>query len=584
MTWPACITRGDAVEVFGLDTEAGKKINGQVGTVTNYLPDRERFEVRLSSTRVITVRPNNVMKLHETDQKHPSGVNQKHPSGVIEPGDRVEVFGMESAGRELNGQIGTVISVQDNGRYELRLSPDKTAFVRPLNVMKIRGGVPRPLCEGDVVDVLGLATEANKSFNGNRGVVVKSSGDDGRTEVRLSSDRVLSVKAGNLKRLAVAPGDIVEVSGLWTPNGQEMNGKKGTVERYVLETGRFKVMFPSRKQVSVKPENLTKVESTLPLNGNGVDKLLRRSTGPSSGQGSSTFEWTAAGIPRPPRPSLPRRSTLSLDHPGLTVSGKVSQGLEAGELHIGSDPFDPVASASLRSQLTTKLGVSKDCTIEALKGRGGLNEGIWILSAGTKRPTSLAKDREEELVLKLSKCTRSAPIFPTEAENCIDIASEYPGIVNDPSLAFPIKVFSCIGVAGAKRYDLLVMRKVKGQDLGDVMHFKWYNKNIPELMKILEKLGACLARFHAKYNNKQHGDLQPSNIFYDEDSGSIILIDLGGMGVPSTETDIEHFSRSLLLLSETYGASLAVDGRRHLLAGYTTPESTPEPFPRKITM
>lgn len=230
-----------------------------------------------------------------------------------------------------------------------------------------------------------------------------------------------------------------------------------------------------------------------------------------------------------------------------------------GELDIGSGPFDPTHQ-SLRSQLIAKLGLGGHSTIEEMQGfRGGLNEGVWFLSDPGAR---------EELVLKLVRCHRVAASIPTEAENCLKIYREHPNVVHDPTVAFPVKIFGCLGPGGTKRYDLIIMRKVRGERLAELIARKWYSKQVPQLMQILEKLGVCLAEFHARYGNSQHGDFQPSNIFCDEEQDGLALIDVGGMGVPTMESDVEHFAKSMRLLAEAYGSQLATDGMRHFERGY----------------
>merc|ERR1740120_568334 len=70
------------------------------------------------------------------------------------------------------------------------------------------------------------------------------------------------------------------------------------------------------------------------------------------------------------------------------------------------------------------------------------------------------------------------------------------------------------------------------------------------------------------YGNAQHGDFQPSNIFWDEESGQLALIDVGGMGIPTTESDVDHFSKAMRLPAESYGMQFAADAVRHFQQGY----------------
>jgi len=236
--------------------------------------------------------------------------------------------------------------------------------------------------------------------------------------------------------------------------------------------------------------------------------------------------------------------------------------LEVGELEIGSGKFNPT-EASMRSQLISLLGYGENSVIEEMKGfRGGLNEGVWFLC---DEPGGGNKD----LVLKLVKCTRISSGVLTEAENFVKIFAEEPKIANDPAVAFPVRIFKCLGSGTERqhRYDLIVMWKVQGERLAELIAHKWYAKAFDELWSIFEQLGQTLAAFHARYSDSQHGDFQPSNVFYDQESRDFSLIDIGGMGVPTSETDVEHFTKALKLLADAYGSQL-LTGQRSFESGY----------------
>merc|ERR1719183_2806788 len=137
--------------------------------------------------------------------------------------------------------------------------------------------------------------------------------------------------------------------------------------------------------------------------------------------------------------------------------------------------------------------------------------------------------------------------MPSEADRFARIFQEHPSIVNDSSIAFPIKVFKC-----DNSHDLIVMRKVKGQPLGDILALKRSSGQMHDVMQILKKLGSFLSRFHKSYNNKQHGDFQPSNVLYDESCGAFTIIDMADLGNRSSaESDVSHFCQSLRILSNS---------------------------------
>jgi tRNA A-37 threonylcarbamoyl transferase component Bud32 len=157
----------------------------------------------------------------------------------------------------------------------------------------------------------------------------------------------------------------------------------------------------------------------------------------------------------------------------------------------------------------------------------------------------------------------------SEAERFAKLSREHPSIANDPAVAFPLKVFRCIGHGGAHSHDLIVMRKVRGQPLGDVIAVKRGTGQLQDVMRILRQLGSFLSRFHRSYNNKQHGDFQPSNVFYDESSGAFAMIDIADLGSTlHSEGDVSHFCKSLQILSNCYGQQFYIEGKRNFEEGY----------------
>lgn len=237
--------------------------------------------------------------------------------------------------------------------------------------------------------------------------------------------------------------------------------------------------------------------------------------------------------------------------------------LELRELRVTAGSFNPV-HGSVHAQLVQHLNLPANAHVEEMQGfRGGLNEGVWFMS-DSRRATGV----REELVLKLVRGHRITATILTEAENFLRMSQDHPGIIKDPSVAFPFMIFSCVTETGGKQHDLIVMRKVAGSRLAELIAHKWYGHQVPQLMHIFERVGEVLGEFHCRYKNSQHGDFQPSNIFYDDDRGEVTMIDVGGMGVPTTETDTQHFAKSLKMLSDAYGAQLATDGLRFFEQGY----------------
>jgi serine/threonine protein kinase len=224
----------------------------------------------------------------------------------------------------------------------------------------------------------------------------------------------------------------------------------------------------------------------------------------------------------------------------------------------------PPSPQELLRKLRGRLGVSANARIEAMSGfSGGQNKGMWML-----------RDSSCNLVLKLVDGTRKHPSIPSEAEQLVKLSQEHPGIRSDPSLSFPIRVFGFSDPSTRRKYHLLVMKKASGVPLTDVISLKLSYNQVPRILQILESLGRFIAGVHRRYNC-QHNDFQPSNIFYDENTSTFTLIDIGGMGnsalASCKEGDVEHFGESLRILAKGLGNSvLGNEGKTHFMNGYAT--------------
>jgi hypothetical protein len=233
--------------------------------------------------------------------------------------------------------------------------------------------------------------------------------------------------------------------------------------------------------------------------------------------------------------------------------------LSVEDLQIGAGIFDP-KQPHIHAQIVAKLGVSGHSTVERLAGfTGGRNEGVWIL-------TDRQGLKNEQYVLKLISCRRIHPTVPTETENFQKLSLDHPGLSNDSEVAFPLKLFACQN-PGPRRYDLIVMQSAPGTRLAEVLSYKWQARQVQDIMKILRCVGACLKRFHMRYGNTQHADLQAANVFWDDATEAVTFIDLGGMGLVTIETDNEHFKKAFRMITERWGA-IKEDGCRMFDIGY----------------
>jgi len=235
--------------------------------------------------------------------------------------------------------------------------------------------------------------------------------------------------------------------------------------------------------------------------------------------------------------------------------------LEIDDLYLEGNFFDP-CQLPLKSQLLQKMRMQPNALVEPMRGGiGSCNAGMWIL-----------RDSSNCYVLKLVRTNSGlmGPPQPTESDKFAKLCRENPGIVKDPSLSFPCKIFHCLGQGGGKTHDLVVMRQVTGVRGSEFIMQKLHTKQVQDLMRILEQFGAFLADFHARYNGMQHGDLTPANVFFDQARGRFTLVDVADLAPrnPVIQSDTERFTGSLKLLSHFYGPDLFMQGKAQFEAGY----------------
>lgn len=101
---------------------------------------------------------------------------------------------------------------------------------------------------GDAIEVVGLSTANGKHLNGQVGVINRSADSKGRFQVRLGKGECMVMSPENLKKMDLTIGDCVEVVGLTTEEGGELNGRVGVVVNFDPEKARWEVrIVPSPK-------------------------------------------------------------------------------------------------------------------------------------------------------------------------------------------------------------------------------------------------------------------------------------------------------------------------------------------------
>lgn len=237
-----------------------------------------------------------------------------------------------------------------------------------------------------------------------------------------------------------------------------------------------------------------------------------------------------------------------------------ARGAFVEDLSFSGLPFDPTVPA-LKALIFEKLAAASNSTMVQMRQDGGMNDGMWLITSGSG-----------SLIVKLVPHERRHAQMATEAEQYQKLVASHPSMIDDPALAFPIKIFHCREQNSQKTsFDLIVMRKAAGKCFSEVIARRWFMNQKAELWKELYAIGSFLADVHARLNNMQHGDFTPSNVFYDEAAGTFTMVDLSDFGPQeyrNTETDVERFCSGLQMVSKCFGDQFYTEGKRTFEAGY----------------
>lgn len=236
------------------------------------------------------------------------------------------------------------------------------------------------------------------------------------------------------------------------------------------------------------------------------------------------------------------------------------------ELTMEGDVFDPF-NPQMKSKLLKRLGFpEEDAILESLDeaNSGAFNEGVWTIH----------NDTSQGLVLKLVDSTRRHTSRPTDAEGYMRLSDICRNIASDHSLSFPVKIFQLRCPSGSRSKDLIVMRRAAGMQLTQILYYKFQKHEIADLLRIFKEFGSFMQTIHRVYRGMQHGDCQPSNVFYDAFNGIFTLIDVADFGygpfiADGGADDVEHFVEGLKTLSQWYGGQVIADCERQFRQGYS---------------
>ncbi|CAE8589060.1 unnamed protein product [Polarella glacialis] len=237
---------GVLVEVHGLESENGRLMNGKRGTIKQHFAEKGRFEVELGSGKLASLRPENLRRVEvksrwaQASEAGETAADPAEASLPFKPGQRVEVVGLESeSGKQMNGKSGIVTRyLKDKCRFQVELglanlgslraenlkeaAPKAEASPSPSAPATVRSpAVGQPSADaaaasvsapgddwpeglafkaGHCVEVFGLDSELGRELNGEKGIVVSYDKAKDRIGVRVG-DEVKNIRCANLKKV-----------------------------------------------------------------------------------------------------------------------------------------------------------------------------------------------------------------------------------------------------------------------------------------------------------------------------------------------------------------------------------------------
>eukprot|EP00419_Tripos_fusus_P055425 CAMPEP_0172810702 /NCGR_PEP_ID=MMETSP1075-20121228/8962_1 /TAXON_ID=2916 /ORGANISM="Ceratium fusus, Strain PA161109" /LENGTH=766 /DNA_ID=CAMNT_0013650047 /DNA_START=43 /DNA_END=2343 /DNA_ORIENTATION=+ len=181
----------------------------------------------------------------------------------------------------------------------------------------------------------------------------------------------------------------------------------------------------------------------------------------------------------------------------------------------------------------------------------GVTGCVWILSGGP--------GLGDLWCLKHVSSLRRVANLPTDVQHCDALLLKFPTLLADKRLGFPHSVVH-LQAEGEPAGDLLIARAMPGIQLAQ--HIAKLDKRKPgdhlALERISNHVGTHLGDFHRRYTDPmtgelaRHSDFHPSNVLYDEETGTISFVDLTGMGTWGPNDDVSKFARLIRQLGSEH--------------------------------
>lgn len=237
---PRPLAIGDWVEVHGLESESGSKLNGRSGVIREHLEDKDRFKVELAPEEVISVKPVNLRRC-------PPPASGEGPQSADKSAEKPRSGSASSSSSSSSGASRKRSAKAP--RQPEGLSPEET-------LERLLTGRSTKRRKKSSSGKFGYSKEPD-DFPHPTGVPTVDPADIAADAARATQAAAAMAAAAVLKsKEPLKVGDRVEVYGLQSEAGKQMNGKSGLVTKFLQEKGRYQVELGMANLQSLKPENL----------------------------------------------------------------------------------------------------------------------------------------------------------------------------------------------------------------------------------------------------------------------------------------------------------------------------------------
>lgn len=242
---------GERVEIFGLESVSGKKLNGRLGWTMELLADTGRFKLELTPGEFVSVKPANLKRfIHEP----PDETRDRDPSSSSSSSsrERRKKKKEQKRKRALTPEevLENLVKSEERAAKKAAKSARDAGAAAAAAAGSTSAAPADPACES-----AGVASEGPDARDNG----VHASAPSGTAATPLDPGMAAAAAAASAAVAAAAPlkpGDRVEVHGLQSAAGKPLNGKTGMIIKFAEDKGRFQVELGLANVQSLKPENL----------------------------------------------------------------------------------------------------------------------------------------------------------------------------------------------------------------------------------------------------------------------------------------------------------------------------------------